>query len=88
MTEQAKSQFLWVAERHDQIENSIAAESLLQLGRIFEKEGKTEDALKYYRLYLEDRPGDQAAVSAMERLRDQGQVEMMHSPWEIKDRLK
>jgi O-antigen ligase/tetratricopeptide (TPR) repeat protein len=88
LIEEAKDQFLWIASRHDRAADSIVTESFLQLGKIFEKQNQSEAALKYYRLYLENRPDDKAVVSAMEKLRNAAPVEMIHSPWEMQEKLK
>jgi O-antigen ligase/tetratricopeptide (TPR) repeat protein len=79
----AKEQFLWLASRQESNPEQVNLEAFLGLARIYTEEHQEALALKYYRLYLAQKPDDQAALEQVENLRIRGQVEMVHSPWEF-----
>jgi len=84
----AQEQLLWIADRPDKATDAILIETYLSLARISEKQKQFDSALKYYRLYLEERPEDLAIRGQIEKIENRGKVEMIHSPWDIKDDSK
>jgi len=84
-TELAKEQLIWLASKftHD----SGRADTYLKLANIYEKERDPEQAVKYYKLYLELKPGDKAAGEKLSRLQTSAGKgkDIIYSPWEIKN---
>jgi len=79
----AKEEFLEIVSKNATNPAEINAAGYLALARISEKEKQIDQAIKYYRLYLEQKPEDQRVVEHIRELEEKGQVEFVHSPWDF-----
>jgi cytochrome c-type biogenesis protein CcmH/NrfG len=82
--DKAKEQLVWLANQSESADSTILVRSYYELAKIYDLERDREQALKYYQLYLQLKPDDQAAQDRVKALGKSKSGDIIYSPWEMK----
>jgi tetratricopeptide (TPR) repeat protein len=83
--ELAKEQLVWLVNQPEPADENFRSRTYIQLAGILEKENDREQALKYYRLYLQLNPQDKAVAEKVSFLEKSKPGNIIYSPWEMKN---